>query len=214
MTLSTLFALCIFGVYLLSDASECPMKNEKVSRNLTEFMAKGRHIYAFEESSTAQLLLCTADLPSDVNNREVLFKRYTQGQSGNEVLKLKGTFVDFDHPEGPTIMLVSDQKGGPPFQSEILVYQDKNNTCGVFLVHALTTTEGGCYPEIPSSLCELRDTSNTTTAIQASDCYETFQKLCKPRPSNVNAITNDLWSCGKTKNNERCKPVTDWYENA
>uniref|UniRef100_G3MKE9 Lipocalin/cytosolic fatty-acid binding domain-containing protein n=1 Tax=Amblyomma maculatum TaxID=34609 RepID=G3MKE9_AMBMU len=179
-------------------------------------MDPGRHIWSFEESPEAKLLLCTSDLPTKISDKEVFFTRYTQDSTGNAVLRLKGTFLDFHPEEGPTIMLVGKEDGSPPFQSELLVYQDENNSCGVFLVHALTPIIEDCHPNVPSSLCELRDTSNTTQAAQSSDCYSTFLHICKPRGNHVNAVPQEQWNHfgSKSSYGDRCKPVPELLPNA
>nr|XP_050046255.2 uncharacterized protein LOC126543161 [Dermacentor andersoni] len=182
--LTVLGALCAFP--LAKGKTSWVPDDRGANVSLTNFLntSNTTYIYTYLATSETRHKLCKVDHVWNETKEQVYFTRkYTPGQGGPEEENLVGTFFDVSRGQDPSIMLLTTT-GGAERGAEELVYQDGNNTCGVFFTALKQAFAGQWYDS-----CELRVKSSSFPTDPSYECIEKFFNICQPE----RVVTQTVW---------------------
>ncbi|XP_037581733.2 uncharacterized protein LOC119464940 [Dermacentor silvarum] len=185
--LTVLGALCAFP--LAKGKISWVPDNGGANVSLKKFLntSDGVDIYTLLATSETRHKLCKLDHVWNVTKDQVFFTRtYTPGLGGAAPENLIGTFFDETPQRGPTIMLLRTT-GGADRGVEELVYQDDNNTCGIFWTAIRQIYAGQWYDS-----CELRVKSSIDSASASPECIQQFFNICSPERVVVQTVWPQL----------------------
>uniref|UniRef100_A0A6G5A5M5 Putative lipocalin lipocalin n=1 Tax=Rhipicephalus microplus TaxID=6941 RepID=A0A6G5A5M5_RHIMP len=147
---------------------------------MAKFLNTSDPIWSYMTTSNMRRYDCKVDVTDDMHDEDVLFRRffgYRRVIISDWMLFLHGHLYQKSTRYRATTaiynaMKVSFREQGTPLDTETLLFQDMNNTCGIVEVGDMASAgQGLTY--------ELRVKNSSIEAPNQTDCFKEYQKMVK-----------------------------------
>uniref|UniRef100_A0A0C9RXT7 Putative lipocalin-3 1 n=1 Tax=Amblyomma americanum TaxID=6943 RepID=A0A0C9RXT7_AMBAM len=184
------FLVCLCALTVtLAEPRDKTEEEIKTDDDIFKFLNASTNIWVYNTTEEREgNITCRFDVRHNISAEDTFFHRHNNSRNGT---LLKGTFVNWNHPENKTYDAMNvTNMGGNPVTEEVLEYVSNDKRCAVVSVVLMGADQA-------TVLREIRVPENALESEPEDGCKKKFEEILKVAKKNA-----------KSHYSRSCKTVT------